>query len=171
MLLWQHEGATAMEQDLGEGVLYYTDHENAGVLTELHSKADFDAFVTNARNSPAKLEVIDVSLTSAAPCVHIFPAVVALGKSFQGTADFARLIGDESPETEAMLKELDIKEVPTFLFYSEGKEVGRHVGSSRGDLIGKLLAQLSAMGVQPPPPPKREKQPRTVQRRRRQPVF
>ena len=30
--------------------------------------------------------------------------------------------------------------------------VGRHVGSSRGDLIGKILAQQGAAGIAPPPP-------------------
>lgn len=39
---------------------------------------------------------------------------------------------------EELLGELDIMEVPTFLFYRNGEEVGRHVGSSRGDLIGKV---------------------------------
>lgn len=39
---------------------------------------------------------------------------------------------------EELLGELDIIEVPTFLFFRNGEEVGRHVGSSRGDLIGKV---------------------------------
>lgn len=38
-----------------------------------------------------------------------------------------------------MLQAFNILEVPTFLFFKNGKEVGRHVGSSRGDLIGKIL--------------------------------
>lgn len=33
------------------------------------------------------------------------------------------------------------RQVPTFIFYRNGEEVGRHVGSSRGDLIGQILAQ------------------------------
>ena len=87
---------------------------------------------------------------SAAPCVHVFPAVLALARNFVGYAAFARLLGDDSPQ---LLAELDIKEVPTFLFYRNGQEVGRHVGSSRGDLIGHILGQQAALGIQPPPPP------------------
>lgn len=34
-----------------------------------------------------------------------------------------------------------------------GKEVARHVGSSRGDLIGQILTQQEAVGLSPPPPP------------------
>ena len=45
------------------------------------------------------------------------------------------------------------RQVPTFIFYRAGEEVGRHVGSSRGDLIGQILAQQAKHGIQPPPPP------------------
>jgi hypothetical protein len=61
--------------------------------------------------------VVDVSLTGAAGCVHIYPAVLALARSFQGYATFARLMGDESGETRALLQELNVVEVPTFLFF------------------------------------------------------
>ena len=47
----------------------------------------------------------------------------------------------------------DPLQVPTFVFYRSGKEVGRHVGSSRGDLIGQILMQQNALGIAPPPPP------------------
>ena len=46
----------------------------------------------------------------------------------------------------------NIVQVPTFIFYRNGKEVGRHVGSSRGDLIGKILEQQAALGIKPPSP-------------------
>ncbi len=61
--------------------------------------------------------MVDVSLNGAAGCVHIFPAVLALARSFQGFASFARLMGDENAETRAMLQELNVVEVPTFLFF------------------------------------------------------
>lgn len=54
---------------------------------------------------------VQVSLKSATPCVHIFPATMALAKNFVGYAAFGRLIGDSSEETRQLLKELDIKEV------------------------------------------------------------
>ena len=54
---------------------------------------------------------VQVSLKSATPCVHIFPATMALAKNFVGYAAFGRLIGDSSDETRKLLKELDIKEV------------------------------------------------------------
>ena len=48
---------------------------------------------------------------------------------------------------------LPAPQVPTFLFYRGGEPVGRHVGSSRADLIGQILAQQARFGIQPPPPP------------------
>lgn len=102
---------------------------------------------------PQVLTVVNISLTSAAPCIHVFPAVLALAKNFMGYAAFARLLGDENDDLKALMRELNVVEVPTFLFYRAGEEVGRHVGSSRGDLIGKILEMQGALGLPPPPPP------------------
>lgn len=50
-----------------------------------------------------------------------------------------RLMADESAESEQAAAAFNVVEVPTFIFLRNGKEVARHVGSSRGDLIGKIL--------------------------------
>jgi len=145
-----------LDQDLGEGVLFFGDiaagNEKASTyIRDLHSAADLDDFLSAQEANV--LSVVDVSLTNAAPCVHIFPAVLALARNFKGYAAFARLVGDENEGVKALMGELGVVQVPTFLFYRGGKEVGRHVGSSRGDLIGQILAQQAAAGIQPPPTP------------------
>ena len=56
------------------------------------------------------LTVIDVSLSDAAGCIRLFPAVLALAKSFKGFAAFARLLGDSNPETRELMKELQIQQ-------------------------------------------------------------
>lgn len=63
------------------------------------------------------------------------------------------MIYDESEKCKEMAKDMNIIEVPTFIFYKNGREIHRHVGSSRGDLIGQLLAQLEKNNIKPPPPP------------------
>ena len=103
---------------LHSGVLYYGDQAANGVkasdfVTELHSKADLDKFVNGQPDNV--LTVVDVSLRNAAPCIHIFPAVLALAKNFTGFAHFSRLIGDESEEAQHLLKELNVNEVGDFL--------------------------------------------------------
>jgi hypothetical protein len=57
-------------------------------VTELHNQADVDRFV--AQQDDKVLTVIDVSVSNAAPCIHIFPAVLALARSFKGFAAFGR---------------------------------------------------------------------------------
>ena len=56
-------------------------------------------------------------MTSAAPCIHVYPAILALAKNFVGFASFARVMGDGNPELGQVLKDFNIVEVPTFLFF------------------------------------------------------
>ena len=91
--LWEHKGVLQLEQDLGEGVLYFGDRAAGGVqasnfVAELHNERDLDAFV-NGQDEKV-LTVVDVSLSNANPCIHIYPAVVALARSFKGYAVFGR---------------------------------------------------------------------------------
>ena len=58
-----------------------------------------------------------MALTSASPCIHVYPAVLALARNFAGFASVARVMGDGCPEGEQMLRDLKIVEGPTFLFY------------------------------------------------------
>jgi hypothetical protein len=182
-LLWEHKGVLSLEQDLGEGVLYFGGAQGAGgrldagdLVTELKSRADLDAFVSQqgpsssaSEEQPSEereriLSVVDVSSPGATPCIHIFPAVVALARSFKGYARFARLLADENDKPE-LLRELGVVEVPTFIFYRGGKEVARHVGSSRGDLMGRIMEVQAEAGVRPPPPPSAAQKRRVPERR------
>ncbi|KXZ49120.1 hypothetical protein GPECTOR_23g5 [Gonium pectorale] len=170
-LLWEHKGVGQMEAGVGEGVMYYGDAGAGGVqpssvVAEITSKAKLQEFLS-ASTDPNVLQVLNVSLTSAGPCIKVFPAVVALSRSFQGYATFARLLGDQNGDTRELLQSLNIVEVPTFIFFRSGKEVGRHVGSSRGDLIGQILQQQAAVGLSPPAPPVTAKRSRAVGRGRK----
>ena len=80
-------------------------------VTELHSQEDLDQFVYTPDQDDRVLTVVDVSLTSASPCIHIFPAVLALAKNFKGYARFARLMGDESPAMQDIIRGLNVIEV------------------------------------------------------------
>lgn len=155
-LLWQHGGHDALERDLGEGVLFYGDSAAGGekasrFVAEVSSQPELDAFL--AKVPKGELAVLDVSSSTAAPCVHVFPAVLALARNFVGYASFARLLADSSSSASALSESLKVLDVPTFVFFRDGKEVGRHVGSSRGDLIGQILQLQANAGVAPPPPP------------------
>jgi hypothetical protein len=153
--LWEHRGVDQIDKDLGEGVLFFGDtganNEKASAyIRDLYSAEDLADFVSG--QDPKVLSVVDVSLSDAAPCIHIFPAVWALARSFAGYAAFSRLLGDANEETRKLMGELGVMQVPTFLFYRGGELVGRHTGSSRGDLIGQILQQQAAAGIAPPTP-------------------
>lgn len=57
-------------------------------VTELHSREDLDRFVSSQEEKV--LTVVNLSISSADPCIHIFPAVLALARSFKGYAAFGR---------------------------------------------------------------------------------
>lgn len=84
--LWEHRGVNNLEQELGEGVLYYGDtaanNEKASTFVqELHTKEDLHRFVRAQERDV--LTVVNVSMTICDPCIQIYPAVLALAKSFQ----------------------------------------------------------------------------------------
>lgn len=156
-LLWEHKGIENLNQDLGEGMLYFGDaaggQEKASTyIQDLDSREEVREFVEGEEDDK-KLVVVDVSLSDASPCVHIFPAVMALAKNFVGLAKFARVMADKNDDLRGFMDEENITQVPTFLFFRGGKMIGRHVGSSRGDLIGQILTMQSAAGIPPPRPP------------------
>lgn len=166
--LYEHKGVANMGQDLGEGVLFFGGAAGDGVragdhVAELRGEEDVRMFVESQPDGV--LTVIDVSTSSAGPCIRVFPAVLALARSFKGFAAFGRVLADASDEGRAMLRDFGVVEVPTFLFFKGGKEVERHVGSSRGDLIGRILEVQARYGVAPPPPPPGAQAQRRVVRR------
>ena len=62
----------------------------------------------------------------------------------QGKASFARVLSDGSPQALAVLRELRAEYVPLLLIYDgrTGEELGRHVVTTREDLIGLYLDAL-----------------------------
>ena len=152
--VYEHSGAVGGQETIGEGLLFFGDAAAGGekaseTIAQLATQADFDAFVGGQEKD--MLTVVDVSSETSKGSVRIYPAVLALAKGFREVAVFARLMAD-SDEGKALAKALNIRQVPTFLFYRNGEPVGRHVGSSRGDLIGQVLKQQNAAGLPVPPP-------------------
>ena len=52
---------------------------------------------------PQVLTVVDVSLSSADCCVHVYPAVLALARNFRGFAAFGRVLGDSGDGAKEVL--------------------------------------------------------------------
>ena len=175
-LLWQHEGAASGSASLQEGALFYAGAAGGGAkvsdyVDELHNAGELDAFLASCA-APAtavrgmklaapcnqQLAVLDVSLAAGSPgCVHIFPAVLALSKNLAGAVRFARVLGDSGPGAKAVMENLGITAVPTFVFFADGKEVGRYAGADRGALMAAVLDMQAKVGFQLPAPPTRKR--------------
>ena len=175
-LLWQHEGAGSSAEALTEVALFYADAAGDGAkvsdyINEVHNANELDAFLASCA-APAtavrgmslaapcnqQLAVLDVSMAAGSPgCVHIFPAVLALSKNLAGAVRFARVMGDSGAGAKAVMENLGITAVPTFVFFADGKEVGRYAGADRGALMAAVMDTQAKVGFQLPTPPTRKR--------------
>ena len=112
--LWEHKGIVALENDLGEGVLYFGDTAANNVrasdfVTDIKNRGQLDEWLS--KPVEGGLHILDISLMGATPCVHIFPAVLALAKNMAGFASFSRLLADNGADAQALAKELKVVQV------------------------------------------------------------
>ncbi|XP_010266060.1 PREDICTED: thioredoxin-like protein CDSP32, chloroplastic [Nelumbo nucifera] len=123
------------DQLMGD-VLYYGDNHSA--VVQLHSRDDVEKLI-GEHKADHKLIVLDVGLKHCGPCVKVYPTVLKLSRQMADTVVFARMNGDENDSCMQFLKDMDVIEVPTFLFIRDGDICGRYVGSGKGELIGEIL--------------------------------
>ncbi|KAL5198190.1 hypothetical protein ABZP36_001702 [Zizania latifolia] len=132
-----HEEEGIGPDQLAGDVLYYGDHHSA--VVQLHSRDDVESLISEHRGEGGKLVVLDVGLKRCGPCVKVYPTVVKLSRTMADTTVFARMNGDENDSCMEFLRDMDVVEVPTFVFIKDGEIVGRYVGSGRGELVGEIL--------------------------------
>ncbi|KAL7155554.1 hypothetical protein ABFS83_03G082800 [Erythranthe nasuta] len=121
---------------LAGDVLYYGDSHSA--VLQIHSGEDVEKLIGDHKID-GKLIVLDVGLKHCGPCVKVYPTVIKLSRSMEDTVVFARMNGDENDSCMKFLKDMEVVEVPTFLFIRNGEICGRYVGSGKGELIGEIL--------------------------------
>ncbi|PON93967.1 Thioredoxin [Trema orientale] len=117
-------------------VLYYGDNHSA--VVQLHCRDDVEKLIEDHK-ADQKLIVLDVGLKHCGPCVKVYPTVIKLSRQMTDSVVFARMNGDENDSCMQFLKDMDVVEVPTFLFIRDGEICGRYVGSGKGELIGEIL--------------------------------
>ncbi|CAI5526388.1 unnamed protein product [Closterium sp. Naga37s-1] len=116
--------------DRSEGGSVYsgsTDTEQDGLVLEINGREDFYELLRRHENDD-RLVVLKATLTFCGPCVRIHPTVVKLAQRMPDTAVFARVFGDNNESTVTLMREMNIVEAPTFLFYRRGELLGRYVG-------------------------------------------
>ncbi|KAF2297985.1 hypothetical protein GH714_006848 [Hevea brasiliensis] len=129
------EGGISPDQLMGD-VLYYGD--NHSEVLQLHCREDVEKLIDDHK-ADHKLIVLDVGIKHCGPCVKVYPTVLKLSRKMADTVVFARMNGDENDSCMQFLKDMDVIEVPTFLFIRDGEICGRYVGSGKGELIGEIL--------------------------------
>lgn len=131
-----HEEEGIGPDELVGDVLYYGDSHSA--VVQLHSREDVEKLIEDHKVDH-QLIVLDVGLKHCGPCVKVYPTVLKLSRQMLGTVAFARMNGDENDSCMQFLKDMNVIEVPTFLFIRDGEICGRYVGSGKGELIGEIL--------------------------------
>ncbi|KAF7829525.1 thioredoxin-like protein CDSP32, chloroplastic [Senna tora] len=131
-----HEEEGIGPDQLVGDVLYYGDSHSA--VVQLHSREDVEKLIDDHK-ADDKLVVLDVGLKHCGPCVKVYPTVIKLSRQMSDTVVFARMNGDENDSCMQFLRDMDVVEVPTFLFIRDGQIRGRYVGSGKGELIGEIL--------------------------------
>ncbi|KAF5747200.1 thioredoxin-like protein CDSP32 chloroplastic [Tripterygium wilfordii] len=122
------------DQLMGD-VLYYGDSHSS--VEQLHCREDVEKLMEDHKVDH-KLIVLDVGLKHCGPCVKVYPTVIKLSRQMDSVV-FARMNGDENESCMKFLKDMNVIEVPTFLFIRDGEICGRYVGSGKGELIGEIL--------------------------------
>lgn len=131
-----HEEEGIGPDELMGDVLYYGD--NHSEVVQLHRRDDVEKLI-DGHKEDRKLIVLDVGLKHCGPCVKVYPTVLKLSRQMSDTVVFARMNGDENDSCMQFLKDMNVIEVPTFLFIRDGEICGRYVGSGKGELIGEIL--------------------------------
>lgn len=96
---------------------------------------DFDEVVGKA----AGLAMVDFTAAWCSACRAAWPTVEAMAADLAGSVLVAAVDVDASPATASRF---GVRSLPTFLFFRDGKEVGRIVGFVPRSALEAQLAQL-----------------------------
>ena len=98
-------------------------------------------FETVVKNSD-KVVLVDFWAEWCGPCRMVGPIVEELAKEYDGKAVIGKLNVDNNPNVSM---EFGVRNIPTILFFKNGKVVDKQVGAvPKAQLAAKLQAQLSA---------------------------
>ncbi|MDE6342391.1 MAG: thioredoxin [Muribaculaceae bacterium] len=101
---------------------------------------DFSDQTAREAIESGKPVVIDFWAKWCGPCIKLGPVVEELAEKYAGKAEFGKLNIDENDEVTS---ENNVRNIPTVLFFKDGKVVERSVGLVKlADLEAKLQAIL-----------------------------
>ena len=97
---------------------------------------NFESLVKNSD----KVVLVDFWAEWCGPCRMVGPIVEELAKEYDGKAVIGKLNVDHNPNVSM---EFGVRNIPTILFFKNGKVVDKQVGAvPKAQLAAKLQAQL-----------------------------
>ncbi|HTA63310.1 MAG TPA: thioredoxin [Bacteroidia bacterium] len=97
---------------------------------------NFESVVKNSD----KVVLVDFWAEWCGPCRMVGPIVEELAKEYEGKAVIGKLNVDNNPNISM---EFGVRNIPTILFFKNGKVVDKQVGAvPKAQLAAKLQAQL-----------------------------
>merc|ERR1712137_345475 len=108
-------------------------------VKNLESLAQFEEIVSNAGD---QLVVVDIATTWCGPCKMIYPVYEQFSDEFGDKAVFLKLMGDATPDTNAIMKDWGVKAVPEFHFIKNKEVMHKQVGSSEKTLKANIEKYL-----------------------------
>lgn len=82
--------------------------------------------------------LIDLWAEWCMPCKMISPTIDAIADDYKSTIDVGKVDVDGNPE---LATELSVMNIPTLLFFKEGKEAGRLVGVNTKEQIERKIKE------------------------------
>lgn len=86
-----------------------------------------------------KLSVIDFWAEWCGPCRMVGPVVEELAKEYEGQVIIGKMDVDENVETP---NEYGIRNIPTILFFKDGKVVDKQIGATQKSVLAAKVQAL-----------------------------
>lgn len=83
--------------------------------------------------------IIDLWAEWCAPCKMIAPTIDEIARDYSGKIDVGKINIDDNTE---LATELSVLNIPTVMFYKNGKEAGRVVGVNTKEYIEKKIKEF-----------------------------
>ncbi|KAE8735075.1 Thioredoxin-like protein CDSP32 [Hibiscus syriacus] len=116
-----HEEEGIRPDQLMGDVLYYGDSYSA--VVQLHYRKKVEKLIEDDKVDH-KLIVLDMGLKHCGPYVKVYPTMIKMMRQMDSVV-FTRMNSDKNDSCMQFLKDMDVVEVPTFLFIRDGEICGR----------------------------------------------
>ena len=101
-----------------------------------------DAYFKDFIQSSSTLILVDFWAEWCGPCKMLAPVLEELDKNYQDTLNIAKLNIDLNPATPV---QYDVRSIPTILFFKNGENVERTVGSVNKQIILDKMERLKQL--------------------------